>query len=396
MKKLLYVARFEFVRHIKRRGFIWAVVGIPGILVLVMGGVILFLTAGGDEPIGVVDRSGLLANPDSYTSIDEDDMPIFAYDDEEAARQALASEAIQAFFIVPDDYLENGAVTVYHEGSPNEDIYGSFNRYARTSLLKETDSAVAARFTEDPLDVNFVSLSEDENAGNPIGFILPFIFGFMFVMGIFTTGGYLLQAVVDEKENRTMEIMATSIKPEHMMIGKILGLVALGLVQLTIWISGAVAIIIFLKSQIPELAALTFPAETAVIALLWFVPFYLLIASIWAAIGLMVTEVSEGQQALGIISILTMSPLWLVALFLQNPNSPLAIVFSLIPFTSPLSILIRRGGGAIPLWQLILSWIILILSAFIGVFAVSRLLRIGMLRYGKRVTLREFARQLRS
>jgi ABC-2 type transport system permease protein len=215
-------------------------------------------------------------------------------------------------------------------------------------------------------------------------------------MGIFTTGGYLLQAVVDEKENRTMEIMATSIKPEYMMIGKIAGLVALGFVQLTIWIIGAVGILLFLKSRLPELEALSFPTETAVVAFLWFVPFYLLTASIWAGIGLMVTEVSEGQQALSVLSILTMSPLWLTVLFLQNPNSPLAVLFSMIPFTSPLTILLRRGGGTIPLWQMIASWIILLISAALSTYAVSRLLRLGMLRYGKRVTLREFAGSLRS
>ena len=396
MTKLLYVARFEFVRHIKRRGFIWAVIGLPAIMGLVIGGFILFFSTGSDSPVGVIDGSGLMLDPNNYTSIDEEDLRIITYSDEAVARQALADEEIQAYFVVAANYLETGDVSVYHEGNPNDDIYGTFNRYARTSILQDADSAVADRFTEDPLDVNFTSLSGDEGGGSAIEFILPIIFGFMFVLGIFTTGGYLLQAVVDEKENRTMEIMATSLKPEHMMIGKILGLVALGLVQLTIWIIGLVGVVLFLKSRIPELDALTFPMDTVVIALLWFIPFYLLIASLWAAIGLMVTEVSEGQQALSIISILTMSPLWLLGLFLENPNSPLAVVFSMIPFTSPLSILIRRGGGDIPFWQFGLSWTILIISAVLGVLAVSRLLRIGMLRYGKRVTMRELARQLRS
>ncbi len=396
MTKLLYVARFEFVRHIKRRGFIWAVIGIPAIMGLVMGGFILFFSTGSESPVGVIDGSGLMVDPNTYTSVDEDDLNIITYSDEAVARQALADEEIQAYFIVGTDYLETGSVNVYHEGNPNDDIYGTFNRYARTSILQSADSAVAARFTEDPLDVNFTSLSGEEGGGSAIEFILPIIFGFMFVLGIFTTGGYLLQAVVDEKENRTMEIMATSLKPEHMMIGKIVGLVALGLVQMTIWVAGLVGLVLFLKSRVPELDALSFPMETVVMALLWFVPFYLLTAALWAAIGLMVTEVSEGQQALSIISILTMSPLWLLALFLESPNSPLAIIFSMIPFTSPLSMLIRRAAGEIPFWQLGLSWAILIVSAVLGVLAVSRLLRIGMLRYGKRVTMREFARQLRS
>jgi ABC-2 type transport system permease protein len=389
MNKLLLVARFEFIRHIKRRGFIFAVLGLPGIFALIIGGALLFFGANDEIPVGVIDQSGLLLNPTNYTSPAENDLTIIPYDNETAARQALDEETIQAIFVVAPDYLDTGQVTVYHQGNPHENIYGTFDRYARASLLVESSPAVAARFTNNLLDVNFVSLSEDANQGDPLAAVLPIIFGFMFVMGIFTTGGYLLQAVVDEKENRTMEILATSMKPENLIIGKIIGLVALGFVQLFIWLAGAIVLIIFLQSRIPELTELSFPTDTALVALLWYLPFYLLIACIWTAIGISVTEVSEGQSALSIISLLTMSPLWLIVLFLQNPDSPLAVVFSLIPFTSPLTILIRRGTGLVPLWQMGLSWLILVVAAVIGMIAVGRLLRIGMLRYGQKVTFRE-------
>jgi ABC-2 type transport system permease protein len=396
MKKLFYVAQFEFVRHIKRRGFIFVVVGLPAIFIGISILIALFFGGNADEPVGVLDQSGLLLNLESYTSVDETEPPIFAYADESAARSALENEEIQAFFVVPPDYLESGRVTLYHQGNPNDVIYDVFNNYVRASLLRETDPAVAARFTEGAINVEFVSLAGEDEQANPLEAILPFIFGFMIVMAIFTTGGYLLQAVVDEKENRTMEILATSVRPEYLMSGKIIGLVALGLVQLTIWAAGGAAVFFYFRGRVPELAQLTFPTETALVALLWFLPFYLVIASIWTAIGLMVTEVSEGQQSMGIMSLLTMSPLWLIGLFIENPNSPLAVTFTLIPFTSPLTILMRRASGVIPFWQMALSWVLLILTAALGMFAVSRLLRIGMLRYGKRVTLRELAHQLRS
>lgn len=396
MKKLFYVARFEFVRHIKRRGFIFAVVGLPAIMIGITVLIALFVSGNADEPLGVLDQSGLLLDLENYSSIDEDDPPIFAYADETAARAALENEEIQAFFVVLPDYLESGRVTVYHRGNPNDVIYDAFDNYAQASLLQESDPAVATRFTEGAIDVEFVSLSEEGEQPNPLEAILPFIFGFMIVMAIFTTGGYLLQAVVDEKENRTMEILATSVKPEYLMSGKIIGLVALGFVQLFIWAVGAAAVFFYFRARVPELTELTFPTETALLALLWFLPFYLVIASIWTAIGLMVTEVSEGQQSMGVISLLTMSPLWLIGVFIENPNGPLAVAFTLIPFTSPLTVLMRRATDVIPFWQMALSWGLLILTAVLGMFAVSRLLRFGMLRYGKRVTWRELAQQLRS
>jgi ABC-2 type transport system permease protein len=395
MRKLFYVARFEFVRHIKRRGFIFAVLGLPAILIGITALIAFFFAGGADDPLGIVDQSGVLLDVDSYDTSGYEGPPIFAYADEAAARRALDEDEIQAFMVVAPDYLESGQVTVFHAGNPNDSIYGAFYRYARASLLRESDAAVATRFRDGVVDVNFVSLAEEGQEANPLAAIIPFIFGFMIVMAIFTTGGYLLQAVVDEKENRTMEILATSVRPEYLMVGKIVGLVALGFVQLGIWAAGAAAVFFYFRGRVPELEMLTFPVETAVLALLWFLPFYLVIASIWTAIGLMVTEVSEGQQAMGLMSLLTMSPLWLLAIFIENPDSPLAVAFTLIPFTAPLTILMRQATSVIPFWQLAVSWGLLALTAVVSLYAVSRLLRIGMLRYGKRVTMRELAGQLR-
>lgn len=395
MSKLFYVARFEFVRHIKRRGFIFAVVGLPALLIIVSVAIALFFGGNADVPVGLLDESGLLLNLEDYRPINEEVPQILAYSDEADARRALSAEEIQAFFVVPSDYLQTGQVTVYHEGNPNDAIYPAFQDYARASLLQNADTAVTTRFLEGTLHLNFVSLTDEDDQANPLEFILPFIFGFMIIMAVFTTGGYLLQAVVDEKENRTMEILVTSLKPSQLIIGKIVGLVTLGFVQLLIWAVGAVAVILYFRGRVPELAEVNFPTETALIALLWFIPFYFTISTIWTAIGLMVTEVSEGQQAISIISLLTVSPVWLLAVFIENPDGPLAVAFSLIPFTSPITILMRRASGTIPTWQLGLSWVILLLTAALALFAVSRLLRIGMLRYGKRVTLRELAGQLR-
>jgi ABC-2 type transport system permease protein len=271
MNKLFYVARFEFIRHIKRRGFIFAVVGLPAILVGVSVLVALFFGGNAGEPVGVLDQSGLLLDLETYTPIDENDPPIFTYDVETAARQALSNDEVQAYFVVSEDYLETGQVIVYHEGNPNDSIYSAFRDYARASLLRDADSAVTMRFREGTVDVNFISLAEENESPNPLEAILPFIFGFMIIMAIFTTGGYLLQAVVDEKENRTMEILATSVRPSYLMIGKILGLVTLGFVQLSIWAAGATAVFLYFRGRVPELAALTFPTETAVLALVGFI-----------------------------------------------------------------------------------------------------------------------------
>ncbi|MCI0395078.1 MAG: ABC transporter permease [Chloroflexi bacterium] len=391
MNKTWLVIRYEFWRHVSRRGFLFAVLGLPAIFGLIMGVVILFFEAKSNVPVGVVDHSGLLLDPAAYVPAHDGVVPVIGYPDEATAQAALDSKAIQAYFVVPADYLATGRVTAYHLGDTYTGIYGDFNDYLLASLLAGAPPAVARRFIDDPLEVTFVSLSEVSSRGDPLAVAVPYVFGFMSVMAIFTTAGYLLQAVVDEKENRTMEILATSLRPEWLMVGKIVGLVGVGLLQLTIWSLGLAAGFLYIRSRLPALPMPEIPLSLALITLLWFLPFYLMIAALWAAIGVSVTEASEGQQAAGILSLLTMAPLWFAFLFFESPNSPLAVTLSLVPFTSPLTVIVRWQAAGVPAWQLLLSWLLLAGTAGLAILLVGRLLRAGMLRYGQRLTLREVA-----
>jgi ABC-2 type transport system permease protein len=114
-----------------------------------------------------------------------------------------------------------------------------------------------------------------------------------------------------------------------------------------------------------------------------------------AAIGVSVTEVSEGQQASGIISLFAAIPFYFMVALISAPDSPLSVALSLIPFSAPLSIIIRWPLTTIPLWQLVLSWSILVACAALSVFLAARLLHVGMLRYGQRLSWRQIGGALR-
>jgi ABC-2 type transport system permease protein len=393
--KMMLVARYEYWRHVARRGFLFAVLGMPTIFAVIIGALILFFTAKANDPVGVVDLSGRLLPPADYQPADGDSVPLVAYADADTAKAALEEGEIQAYFVVPADYPTTNQIPYYHVGDSYEGATSDFIEYLRASLLAESDPAVAQRFTTDPYSINFVSLSEEEGLDGPASFILPFAFGFVFVIGIFTTAGYLLQAIVDEKENRTMEILVTSLSPERLMIGKILGLVGVGLTQIAIWIAAGVIGYQIARANIATLPDITISPSNIAIAIAWFLPFYLLIACLMAAIGISVTATSEGQQASGILSILCFSPYYFFALFLQSPDSPLAVFLTLFPFSSAITLLMRWQLTEVPAWQLIASWLILAGTAAVALFLVSRLLHLGMLRYGQRLTLREITASFR-
>jgi ABC-2 type transport system permease protein len=394
MKKLFLVLRHEFWRHVKRRGFIFMAVGFPLLMAVVMGSIILFFVGKAREPMGVVDRSGTLLAAETYRSLDEDALPIDKFSDESSARSALERGDIQAYVVVPPDYVDTGNVTLYHRGDAFDGLESALSTYLRTSLLAGSQPLLVERFSHGP-DVTFVSLAPEEGRDNPLTVFLPFLVGFIFLIAIFTTSGYLIQAVVDEKENRTMEILVTSLTPGQLMGGKILGLVGLGLVQIAVWTGFVVIALTVARLTLDQFPALEIPAGFMAIATLWFLPFYLMIAALMTAVGISVTAVSEGQQAVSILSIVSMFPLYFTFLIVESPNSPLAVTLSLIPFSAPLTILSRLQVTEVPPAQLLLSWLILAGSAALALFLVSRLLRAGMLRYGRRLSWREMVATLR-
>jgi ABC-2 type transport system permease protein len=167
------------------------------------------------------------------------------------------------------------------------------------------------------------------------------------------------------------------------------------MLQISIWFGMGYVAFRLLSRNLDNFPALDVPFELVAIAILWFVPFYLIVASLMTAVGLSVTEVSEGQQAVGILSLLSMAPLWFFALFINAPNSTLAVFMTLFPLSSFLTVLMRWGFTEIPAWQYLVSWLLTAGTAMLSLYAVSRVLRAGMLRYGQKLSFREITGALR-
>lgn len=395
MNKTILVMKHEFWRHFKRRSFLFAVLGLPVIMFTIAAGVILFFTGKANEPVGVVDPAGILLEPAVYAAIEEDRMPFVMFAAETAAHDALKQKEVQAYFVLPADYLQTGRVTLYHNGDAFSEVASEVSDYLRASLLASGDPLLLERFRGNSLDIKFRSLSESGGQKSELGFVLSFVVGFVFLIAIFATSGILLQAIVDEKENRTMEILITSLKPAQLMVGKVIGLVGLGFVQIAVWL-GLVALgLAIARANLPDFPSVAISPLAIFVAAAWFVPFYVMMAALISAIGISITAVAEGQQMVSIVSILAMFPLYFTFLIIESPNSTFTLILSLVPFSSPLTMLTRTQVTTVPIWQLVLSWLILAGTAVLTLYLASRLLQFGMLRYGKKLTWREIRQQLR-
>ena len=222
-----------------------------------------------------------------------------------------------------------------------------------------------------------------------INYIVLFGTGILFIVVLFTSSGYLMSALVEEKENRTMEILITSVSPDQLMAGKVLGNLSVGLTQMSVWVITLILGYLIGKSQFNWLQNLHIsPGEILTLAAVM-LPGFILVAALMAMLGTTVTEAREAQQMSGLITLPIVAPYWISTPIIMNPNGSLAVALSFFPLTAPVTMSIRTAMSVVPIWQVTLSSAILFLTAAGAIWLSARAYRLGMVRYGKKVSLRE-------
>lgn len=398
MNKFWRIAFHEYSRHVFRRRFLLPLFSVPLLMVFMVVLVIVIIRINSNPtPIGYIDHSGLLVNPipQPAPKWPERFTPMKAYPVEASAKADLEAGKLQGYYIISEDYKQSGNVEQVYLKEMNGMAVQQFDFFLATNLLSSQSADVANRIINGSnIIVQSIDKSREASQDSFINILLPILAGILFIVGMSTSSGYLMQTVVEEKENRTMEIMVTSVSPGQLMSGKVIADIAIGATQLLVWAIFILLALVIGKNYIPFLGGLKFSGEMVLVIAAVMVPAFIMISGLMAAVGATVSEASEGQQIMGLFTI----PIWLpyifIMLFIQNPNSPLAIALSFFPLTAPMSIALRIGFTTIPPWQVIVSVAILVCSAIGAVWLAGRAFRLGMLRYGQRLRWAEiFSRQ---
>ena len=397
MTKFWRVTVYEYTRHVLRRRFVFSLLSVPLILAAMV--VLVYFLIRSDFnplPVGYIDHSGLLSNPLPPPQPDSPDRPIdiLPFQSEAEAQAALKEQRIQAYYVLPEDYLETGQARLVSSDNPSESALDQFRAFVRVNLLAGMPEQVASRVTSGAeVVVQTPDRSRQLGEDDWVNIFVPIMAGLAFMIAVFTTSGYLMQAVVEEKENRTIEILLTSVSSGQLMSGKIIGIIAVGLTQLLIWLGFAFLLIQVGRNYFELLDALSIAPSFILLLVITLIPVFIMISALMAAVGATVTDTREGQQITGLFTLPVVVPFWLATQLMTSPNSPLAIALSFFPLTAPVTLTFRAAFGAIPSWQLALNVIVLVLSALISLWIAGRAFRLGMLRYGQRLHWRElFAR----
>jgi len=402
MNKTFLLIKHEFLNTVRRKAFIILTIAFPLIALLaILAGQVLpgmIKTTATTEKVGYVDEVGTFNQNTSKNNIQ-----LISYSTEEAAKTALEQKDISEYFIIPADYISTGLIHIYtltSEITPGGTVQSAISDFLLDNLLKGNSEAVITR-AKNPLNITSTTLT---TAGTPAAkqggfsaFILPYLFSVLLMLAIFTSSGYLLQGLGEEKENRVMEILLSSISPRQLLAGKVLGLGAAGLVQIIVWLISANFLLRMASATWGNvLGSLQITPEFLMLGIIYFILGYLLMAILMAGVGSVSPTAREGQQMSVIFIMPVIIPIYFMPLIMEHPENIVVKILTFIPLTAPLTVIVRSGLSEIPIWELAVSIGILILSVW-GLFVVTtKLFRTYLLMYGKRPDLQEIVRSFRA
>lgn len=387
MDKIWLVARHEYRRLVRKRDFLLLTLAVPlGMAVLIA--VSMWIAVGEESrlPVGYVDQHGFLdpaRRPDQPGEAQA--LLPRTFPNQAAALAALENGEIQAFFVFPPDYLETLRTDLYYlEQPPGSKAWQALDDFVRQNLLAGYPAAVRERLLDGAeITVHDIASGRQFSEAGIINIILPFAASLLFLFATMSASGNMLQAVTDEKENRTMEILLTSLTPGQLIGGKAAGLLAVSLTQLAIYAAAIVIGILIAAPYVAPLQQARVPWDYLGMILLFFLPSYALFSAVMVAIGAAAPDLQQGQQIAGFLNLVFVAPMLLLAVLFENPASPLVIFLSLFPPTAFLTLSLRWGLGSVAFWQLALAWVLLIATTLFVTWLAARLFRIGMLRYGQ-------------
>jgi len=395
MSKITLVAWQQLRQETSKRSFLLLLLLLPLLIVFTIGFGFLIAEIEQDQAtLGYVDQAGIIA--DATLGPEDEDVSLVPYGSPEEARAALDAEAIDGYYVIAADYATTHQAQLFYYEQPPFSTLRHFEEVVRANLVTSQSPALTERLSEGAnVTIKTTAYDRQYAAGGPgVGLFLPLVVSVFFIFLIMTTSGYMTTVLAEEKVNRTIEIVITSISAGQMMAGKLLGALGIALLQLLVWIIFLVAAV-WVGGQVLDLAwlqELDINWRDALMVILVALPAYYFTAALMTLLGTMANDDMEAQQIGSFSFIVLFLPIYLLMVILPNPDGAVALAFSFFPPTSIIAIGIRSLVMVVPTWQVIASIIISLVSGLFLTWLAGRAFRLSMLRYGQRLRLGEIFR----
>jgi len=408
MKQVWIILKWEYINRVKTKLFLITTFVLPFFMggMMYLPSILMDLEPDEITEIGLVyddsvqDLLGRFQSQmdSNYRLSDGNPQFVFSrFPNEKTALDSVLSKSINGFLFIPGSVQDSGQVNYFSLSLSNIKLYRNLSRILNQVVIEQ-------RMIDQNIDVSLVgqlsrriafeTFEIDEDGETSEGdelssFLVPYLFLMILFMTVFMSGQLLLRSVMEERTSRTIEILLSSVTPDELMRGKILGLGALGLTQMCFYLIVGLAV-----TEYKELATIEF--SQIPIFLIYFITGYLFYAAIFAAMGTFFTSEQEAQQSSGIISIVAVLPIVFASYFITNPGSAFTIGSSYIPPLTPFMMIIRLGTGSVEMPEIIYTTILMIISCWFMLKISGKIFRTAVLLYGKKVTIREVLRWIRA
>lgn len=438
MKNIFLITRREYLTQVKKKSFVILTLLAP-VLMIGFGALIAFMFKANEtsSTFNVIDKSGIFVG---QLQNDKKIKYVFVPQENERALTSTLKDMtrIEGLLVIPElknnnfDELEKDSKLLINKKigfDTKMRVASDLSKIIKKEKIKNLGiSENQIKDLDKNFELNTQNIVDEKSADNDLSFGvksgLSMVLMYAVFMFIIIYGVRVMRSVLEEKNNRVVEIIISSVKPFELMMGKILGVTLVALTQFSIWITMAVIGAITLNSgfsaiqnQIPGgeqsaemmekfdfkqmagevshiLLDMNFPLIIFVF-IVFFLLGYIFYSSMYAAIGSAVDNETETQQFTLFAIIPLMLGMYGSFTIMNNPEGPLGFWLSIIPFTSPVAMIARIPFG-VPIWEIALSMILLIFSTLLMIYIAAKVYRVGILMYGNKATMKELWKWIRS
>jgi len=420
--KILIILQREYMTRVRTKAFVISTILAPVFILALIAIPILLASLETDRPrvIGVVDETGSLhARLDAIAAGRYRALPPAPTD---TLRAMVLDGRIDGYLILTEAHLTGNHDIEYLSGGTGglglmsdigQDVRSAI-RDERLSRAQVSDAVKEILAQRPSLVSRKITQTGEEESDTLALFIVGYVMCFIIYGAMFGYGAIIMRSVIEEKTSRIIEVVTSSARPFELLMGKVLGVGAVGLTQFSIWALSSSAILagagLFMAAGSP--AGMDDPAMAAATAeagftiptigaglyvafVFFFLMGYLIYSALFAAVGSAADNETDTQQLMLPISLPIIIPIMLVGPVASDPHSTLAVVASIIPFFAPMLMPLRLAMTDVPLWELGAA-VLLMAGAFVGLIWLSaRIYRVGILMYGKKASFAEMAKWIR-
>jgi ABC-2 type transport system permease protein len=403
MRKTFLIIKREYLSRVKKKSFLLMTFLVP-LLFLGMTGLVAYLTqSGGDSvtEVRVIDDSRIFGKDLFKNSKGL----VFSMSSESFNQAKIAARTDATFVLyIPENIEQEGKVQLVSEKKAPmfvmSEIENQVNNILRNKQLEDAGIDIKVLEGIKPnISIEYKELTDEgeKESDASAAYAISFSAAILIYLSLFIYGAQVMRGVIEEKTSRIVEVIISSVKPFQLMMGKIVGIGMVGLTQFLLWIILSLLAAKFVSAELlpPSIltAIQTIPVGYILVTfLIYFLGGYLLYSALFAAVGSAVDNETETQQFMFPITLpLLFTYIMAFSFIVNNPGSTLSFWLSIIPFTSPIAMMVRVPFG-VPEWELYLSVTILIAGFIFTTWIAARIYRVGILMYGKKTSYKELVK----